>query len=81
MYKPKTENVIDMGNINRTKYHELNQLLWDMHVKYIAPKTAFELYEKRWAYVDTTKLGKKEKQLIEMLTKEYGNGVFMPASH
>jgi len=36
-----------------------------MHVKYIAPKTAFELYGKRWAYVDTAKSGNKEKQLIK----------------
>ncbi|HHC7353776.1 TPA: hypothetical protein ACN30S_002457 [Vibrio campbellii] len=70
-----------MGNINRTHYHELNLLLWDMHKKFIAPKTAFELYEKRWGYVDQAKLTLKEKKLIHLLTKEFGNGYFMPATH
>lgn len=70
-----------MGNINRTHYRELNLLLWDMHTKFIAPKTAFELYEKRWGYVDQTKLTKKEKNLIKDLIQRFGNGCFMPATH
>ncbi len=69
-----------MGNINRTHYHELNQLLWDFHAKFIAPKMAFELYERRWAYVDQRNLCDEEEKLIEQLTKEFGNGVFMPAT-
>ena len=73
------EQVRDMGNINRTQYHELNQLLWDMHQKFINPKLALELYERRWGYVDQKKLLTKEKNLINRLTKEFGNGFFMPA--
>ena len=68
-----------MGNINRTHYHELNQLLWDMHQKFVTPKLAFELYERRWGYVDQKKLLTKEKKLIKRLTNEFGNGFFMPA--
>jgi len=68
-----------MGNINRTHYHELNLLLWDMHQKFIEPKLALELYERRWGYVDETKLIEKEKQLIKKLTNAFGNGFFMPA--
>ena len=70
-----------MGNINRTHYHELNMLLWDMHKKFIDTNTAFELYEKRWGYVDQTKLTPKEKKLINLLTKEFGKGCFMPATY
>lgn len=70
-----------MGNINRTKYHELNQLLWDIHAKFIAPKVALELYERRWAYVDKNKLDAEEERLIKQLVKEFGNGVFMPATY
>lgn len=69
-----------MPNIDRTQYHELDMLLWDMHNKYIDPKTAFELYEKRWAYVDQTKLTRKEEQLINQLTNKFGNGCFMAAA-
>jgi hypothetical protein len=69
-----------MGNINRTHYHELNLLLWDMHNKYINPKVAFDIYEKRWAFVDQNKLNKNEKRLLDRLVYEFGNGCFMPAA-
>lgn len=68
-----------MPNINRTKYHELNLLLWDMHNEFVDPKTAFEVYEKRWAYVDQNKLSDEELGLIRALTATFGNGYFMPA--
>ena len=68
-----------MPNINRTKYHELNLLLWDMHKKYVDPRTAFQLYEKRWAYVDQNRLSDEEHSLIKRLTRAFGNGHFMPA--
>ena len=68
-----------VGNINRSHYPALNQILWDMHQKFISPQLAFATYEKRWAYIDEQKLLDKEKQLIERLTKNIGNGFFMPA--
>ena len=67
-----------MGNINRTHYHELNLILWDTHQKFINPKLALELYERRWGYVNHQKLLTKEKSLIKRLTNEFGNGYFMP---
>ncbi len=70
-----------MGNINRTHYHELDLLLWDMHKKFIEPKTAFELYEKRWGYVNKEKLTSKEQNLIRVLTERFGQGLFMPATY
>lgn len=68
-----------MANINRTHYHELDLILWDMHSKYIAPETAFRMYEQRWRYVDKTKITAKEKRLIDKLVNEFGGGIFMPA--
>ncbi|MGK0272372.1 MAG: hypothetical protein ACI88H_003043 [Cocleimonas sp.] len=71
--------VFIMGNINRTYYHELNFLLWDIHCKFIKPEVAFQLYEQRWRYVDENQLTQKEKTLIKKLTDIFGNGLFMPA--
>ncbi|CAK1712555.1 conserved hypothetical protein [Vibrio crassostreae] len=68
-----------MGNINRTEYHELNLLLWDMHIKFIAPKVALSVYEKRWAFVDQKKINPNERKLLDRLINEFGNGCFMPA--
>ena len=70
-----------MGKINRNNYHELNQLLWDMHQKFIDPKLALELYERRWGYVDEKNLRTKERKLINRLTNLFGNGCFMPAGN
>jgi len=68
-----------MGDINRNYYHELNLLLWDIHTKFIKPEVAFQLYERRWKYVDENQLTQKEKTLIKKLTNTFGNGFFMPA--
>ncbi|ATZ74430.1 hypothetical protein CWC33_12300 [Idiomarina sp. X4] len=69
-----------MGNINRTHYHELDLILWDMHNKFVKPEVALELYEKRWGYIDQTKITLKEKTLINKLVNNFGGGVFMPAA-
>ena len=70
-----------MRNINRTQYHELDMLLWDMHQQYVEPKTALEIYEKRWGFIDPNKIEIKEQNLINQLIHLFGNGCFMPAVH
>ena len=69
-----------MGKINRSKYPELDHLLWDIHKKYIDPETAFKLYERRWGFVDRQHITNEEKGLINRLVQTYGNGHFMPAT-
>ncbi|MGV3000767.1 hypothetical protein [Vibrio sp. E150_018] len=69
-----------MSNINRTQYHELNKILWDMHEKFINPKTALTMYERRWSMIEKERIHFKEKRLIAQLVREYGNGLFMPAA-
>lgn len=68
-----------MSNINRSHYPELNHILWDIDQKFIPAQLAFVFYENRWAYISQQKLLPKEKKLIARLTKEFGQGVFMPA--
>ena len=69
-----------MQAINRADYKELDLLLWDIRSQFIEPKIAFELYEKRWGYVNQEELSQEERRLIESLTKQFGNGYFMPAT-
>lgn len=68
-----------MGKIDRRKYPELDHLLWDIHAKLVDPKIAFDIYEKRWRYVDTKHMTKNEETLIRNLTIHFGNGCFMAA--
>ncbi len=69
-----------MVNIDREKYPELDALLWDIHDRKIKPEVAFNLYEKRWGFVDKKNLRPEETGLIKELTVIYGNGCFMPAN-
>jgi hypothetical protein len=68
-----------MGKIDRRQYPELNNLLWDIHCYLVDPKVAFDMYEHRWRYVDTKQITPKEKALVQRLTNEFGNGVFLAA--
>lgn len=67
-----------MDKIDRRQYPELNTIMWDMHCERVEPKVAFDLYERRWRYIDTARLTTKETDLIQQLTNEFGNGMFMP---
>lgn len=68
-----------MEKIDRTAYRELDSILWDIHDRFIKPQTAFEMYEKRWRFVEQEKISRKEKLLIQQLVDDFGNGLFMPA--
>lgn len=68
-----------MGKIDRRKYPELNNLLWDIHNKHVDAKVAFDMYERRWRYVDEQHLTCKELDLLRRLADKFGHGVFMAA--
>lgn len=67
-----------MDDINRADYPTLDLLLWDIHARTIAPNVAFQIYERRWSYVDEKKISTSERELINLLTIEFGKGIFMP---
>jgi hypothetical protein len=69
-----------MAYVDRNKYHELNNILWDTRKKFIAPEDALALYERRWGYIDKDNLDNEELALIKLLTEKVGNGQFMPAA-
>jgi len=69
-----------MTYIDRNNYKELDHILWDTRKKLIAPEDAFAFYERRWGYVDKNNLDKLELALIENLTKQVGNGHFLPVA-
>lgn len=64
-----------MKAIEIAEYPQLGLIAWSIPgAKTIDPKTALSLYERNWAYVDKQALETKEKELIERLALEYGNG-------
>lgn len=65
--------------INRHTFPELNHILWDNKSDYICEKYAFEVYEKRWAYINKNNITSHEQHLIERLTQKYGQGLLLIA--
>ncbi|MDZ7277025.1 hypothetical protein N4G40_01825 [Pantoea eucrina] len=68
-----------MGDITRSNYPELDKVLWDFHNQKIPAQLAFQMYEKRWKFIDEKHMEQKERRLLAQLTDEYGNGLFMAA--
>ncbi|EFI6096357.1 hypothetical protein IGE78_004866 [Escherichia coli] len=68
-----------MGEIIRGNYPELDKVLWDFHAQKIPANLAFRMYEERWNFVDEEHMCQRERQLLDILTDYYGNGVFMAA--
>lgn len=66
-----------MPNLKVSDYPQLNAILWDIHSKTVSKKVAFEIYERRWDFVDKNALTEKEKCLIANLANLYGNGILM----
>lgn len=61
-------------------YKQLNLLAWNRgRDDPIDEDEVFELYECYWRFIDEDTLEEKERQLIDRLTKEYGNGVMNTA--
>jgi len=65
--------------INRKNYPELDTILWDIQTEAISPELAFQMYEKRWCYIDQNRLIKEEQLLIDNLIKVIGHGLFLPS--
>ncbi len=62
--------------INLNHYPQLKLIAW-----YLTPtlsleeKEAFALYERNWRFIDQQQLSDTEKQLIEDLKRNYGQGL------
>lgn len=62
--------------IHIADYPQLKLIAWNrFHVDFIEGDEALALYERNWRYVDQGALTVHEKQLIDQLVAQYGNGV------
>lgn len=65
--------------INRTVFPELDHLLWDNTARDIPALEAFHKYEERWKFVDERNIQANERMLLDILTAELGQGIFLAA--
>lgn len=62
--------------INLRNYPQLRLICWNRDPEMeLDDAEAFALYERNWRLVDASSLSEEERQLIERLTRDCGNGV------
>ena len=64
------------GNmIQIEKYPQLRLIAWNRPTGEVSEQEAFAIYERNWRFIDAGSLTEEERQLIERLKADYGNGV------
>ena len=61
--------------IRLDQYPQLKLVARNRHSELIDEAEALELYEVNWRFIDESSLSTKEQNLINLLVKNYGNGV------
>jgi len=66
--------------IHVNAYPQLRTLCWNRPDNAVLDgQEALGLYENNWRFIEPETLGADERQLLELLVAQEGNGVFMPA--
>ncbi len=50
-------------------------LVWNQDVEYITREDVFHLYERNWRFIDEARMSVHEREQIDELILEFGNGV------
>ena len=66
---------LDNMIIKISDYEQLSDLAWSRTDGFIPAKEAFQLYERNWRFIEPEKLSRTERELIERLKSEFGNGL------
>lgn len=70
----RLEAALDSLLVRVGDYPQLCDIAWSRRDQLIPAREAFQLYERNWRFVDPARLTSNERQLIERLEVEYGNG-------
>lgn len=70
----RLEAALDRLLVKVGAYPELRDIAWNRRDALIPAREAFQLYERNWRFVDPARLTPAERQLIDRLKSEYGNG-------
>jgi hypothetical protein len=74
-FMPAFDALLDRLLVRVADYAQLRDLAWNRTDALIPAAEAFALYERNWRLVDTARLDEPERELIERLKAEFGNGV------
>lgn len=64
--------------IRLADYPMLREVAWSTDPRAeLTPREAFALYERNWRHIDQGAMSRRERDLVEHLTKTEGNGVLL----
>lgn len=59
-------------------YPMLREVAWSTHDEAeLTPGEAFAMYERNWRHIDREAMSRRERELVERLTKTVGHGVLL----
>ena len=67
--------LIDHEMLDINHYDNLKLLAWNRRKMIMTREEAWDLYESNWRFVDLADMAADERQLIEQLKQEFGQGV------
>jgi hypothetical protein len=68
------DGALDRLVVRLADYPQLRDLAWNRIDEFIPASDAFKLYERNWRLLDLSALEHRERELIERLKTELGNG-------
>ena len=72
---PKTKRA---QRIRLANYPMLREVAWSTDQEAVlTPREAFALYERNWRHIDREAMNRRERNLVERLTKTIGKGVLL----
>ena len=74
-FLPALNAALDRLLVRIADFPQLRDLAWNRSDELIGAKEAFALYERNWRFIDAAQLDTKERDLLERLKLEFGNGV------
>ena len=75
LFPRKLYGFLEREIIEVDHFPSLKLLCWNRHTRLLTRKEAFDLYERNWRHVDANAMTELERQLVNELKNEYGQGV------
>jgi len=73
-FATRLDAVLDRIVVRLADYPQLADLAWNRTDEFIPADEALQLYERNWRFIEPARLNERERNLIERLRAEFGNG-------
>lgn len=74
-FRERLNELLEVELIDLADFPQLQQLCWNLKIEFLTRADALAIYERNWRLIDQAKLAPTERNLIQALVQELGNGV------